>query len=103
MSSNTLFEFDLFIIGAPRTHHGCLVLDKSLAGYGTASQSASRLCHHATPIPVTSCADCQSDYDRRRVAKTTAAGPTNSVDVAMTTTTKDKARRHHVYELPHVV
>lgn len=91
----------------PRVHHGCLVVDKSLAGYGTATTPASRLCHHATPTPVTSCADCQSDYDRRRVAKATAAAPDSSVDVTMTTTTssrqKDKAHRHHVYELPHVI
>jgi len=92
---------------ASRGHHGCLVVDKSLGGYGTTTTPASRLCHHATPTPLTSCADCQSDYDRRRVAKTTAAAPANSVDVTMTTTTssrqKDNARRHHVYELPHVV
>lgn len=92
---------------ASRGHHGCLVVDKSLGSYGTATTPASRLCHHATPTPVTSCTDCQSDYDRRRVAKTTAAAPANGVDVTMTTTTssrpKDKAQRHHVYELPHVV
>jgi len=91
----------------PRVHHGCLVVEKSLAGYGTTTTPASRLCHHATPTPVTSCADCQLDYDRRRVAKTTAAAPDSSVDVTMTTTTssrqKDKAHRHHVYELPHVI
>lgn len=97
----------------PRSHHGCLVVDKSFlggggggGGYGTgASTPASRLCHHATPTPVTSCADCQSDYERRRVAKTTAAAPANSVDVTMTTASrpKDRAHRHHVYELPHVV
>lgn len=93
---------------APRGHHGCLVVDKSLGSYGTATTPASRLCHHATPTPVTSCADCQSDYERRRVVKTTAAAPANSVDVTMTTTTSsrqkdNKAHRHHVYELPHVV
>jgi len=90
---------------ASRGHHGCLVLDKPLGTYGTAATPASRLCHHATPTAVTSCADCQSDYDRRRVVKTTAAPPANGVDVTMTTTTrqKDKAHRHHVYELPHVV
>jgi len=86
----------------------CLVVDKSLASsYGTGTTPGSRLCHHAAPIPVTSCTDCQSDYDRRRVAKATTAAPANSVDVTMTTTTlsrqKDKAHRHHVYELPHVV
>ena len=93
---------------ASRGHHGCLVLDKPLGTYGTAATPASRLCHHATPTAVTSCADCQSDYDRRRVVKTTAAAPANGVDVTMTTTTssrppKDRAHRHHVYELPHVV
>jgi len=88
------------------TPRGCLVVDK----YGTATTPASRLCHHAalaTPTQaVTSCADCQSDYERRRVVKATAAAPTNSVDVAMTTSqrpVKDKAHRHHVYELPHVI
>ena len=95
-----------------RGHHGCLAVDKSLAGYGTATAPASRLCHHATPTPMTSCADCQSDYDRRRVAKATAAAPANGVDVTMATTTtttttssrpKDKSHRHHVYELPQVV
>jgi len=90
-------------------HVGCLMVDKALAGYGTATTPASRLCHHATPTPVTSCADCQSDYDRRRVVKATAAAPANSVDVAMTTTSssssrqKDKTQRHHVYELPQVI
>jgi len=81
----------------PPPPHGCIVVDK----YGSAATPASRLCHHATPTPVTSCADCQSEYERRRVVNATAAAPTSSVDVAMTT--KDKARRHHVYELPHVI
>jgi len=94
---------------ASRGLHGCLVVDKPLgSGYGTAATPAARLCHHATPTPLTSCADCQSDYDRRRVVKATAAAPANSVDVTMTTTTssrqqRDKAHRHHVYELPHVI
>jgi len=109
--STTCADDDLrqtdFTTTASRGHHGCLVVDKSLGSYGTATTPASRLCHHATPTPVTSCTDCQSDYERRRVGKTTAAAPANSVDVTMTTTTssrpRDKAHRHHFYELPHVV
>jgi len=92
-------------------HHPCLVVDKSqLGSYGTSTTPGSRLCHHATPT----CADCQSDYERRRVVKATVAAPANGVDVTMTTNTATSSsrpppansktqQRHHVYELPHVV
>jgi len=99
---------------APRAggHYGCQVVDKTqLGSYGTSTATpASRLCHHATPT----CADCQSDYERRRVVKATAATPANGVDVTMTTNAATSSsrpppannkpqQRHHVYELPHVV